>query len=625
MVTLGGQSVMIPAAVYRAEDGGLVCGEAAVRRSLTEPGRVAVGFKRRLGDPIPVCLGGEFVPTTHLLAALLREVVGSVTRTEGSPPDRVVLTQPASWGPYRRGLFEEVPELAGLAEGPMVTEPAAAAIHYARNRRLSEGQTVAVYDLGGGTFDVTVLRAHPERCEIVGVPEGIERLGGLDFDEALYAHVDHETDGALSTLDAREPRVASALARVRQDCARAKEILSHDNDTVIPIFLPDRNLEIGISRERFESLIRAHIESTIGALERTLRSARLGPEDIDAVLLVGGSSRIPLVARMVAEALGRPTLLDTHPKYAVALGAAVLADRSAPLPPVARRPADAHRSSAPPPGAVAPSPPAAPAMPAGGSAGGSAAPPAPPSASQPSVGDSGVAAVPVLELTVENRRIAVPPDRPFVIGRGEEVQLALTNPLVSRRHAVLEHVDGGWLLTDSSLNGTFADGVRVTRLSVSRRTRLVLGARTDGVEIDLIPRIPPPAAGPVYALGSPTDGDTNRKGRLTAVHSLAGGRLLRIGRSPENDVVLDDMLVSRRHAELRSTGAAWELIDLSSGNGTFVNGRRVDSSPITPHDVIGVGNSLLQLDGDRLVECLAVATTSVIGGPAPHVAATVDG
>ena len=576
MVTLGGRSVMIPSVVYRAEDGHLLCGEAAVRRSMTEPDRVARAFKRRLGDPIPLRLGGESVPTTELLAALLRETVRTVTETEGAKPEQVVLTHPASWGPYRRGVFEEVPDLAGLDEGPMVTEPAAAAIHYASVRNLTHGEVIAVYDLGGGTFDVTVLRARPDQCEILGVPEGIERLGGIDFDDALFAHIDHESDGALSASDSRDPRVASALARVRQDCALAKENLSHDSDTVIPVFLPDRNFDIRVTREQFEGLIRAQVESTIGALERTLRSAQIAPNDVDAVLLVGGSSRIPLVSEMVSAALGRPTLVDTHPKYAVALGAAIIAGRTTPSSAASRQ-----------------------------------------QPRQPDVATSAAEEVrpPKLEVISDGRHVVLPTDRPFVIGRGEDAQLTVTNSLVSRRHVVIEWVDQSWTLTDSSRNGTFIEGKRVTQVKVSRPTRALLGGETNGAEVELLPEELAPIAGPVYALGSPDDGKVAKKGQLTAVHSLDSG-LLRIGRLPDNDVVLDDMLVSRKHAELHRTGHSWQLVDLDSGNGTFVNGRRITSSPITPHDLIGVGSSLLQLDGDRLVECRDVSPESAPTRPA---------
>jgi actin-like ATPase involved in cell morphogenesis len=331
MVTLGDRSVAIPAVVYLREDGVLLTGEAAGARAVSSPDRVGCDIKRRLGNPTPVILGGRAFDVTALLGALLRDVIEKVVKTEGEPPERVLLTHPANWGPFRRTLFEEVPQYAGLANPPLVTEPEAAAAHYAASRELADGQTVAVYDLGGGTFDATVLRKQPGGVQILGIPEGIERLGGVDFDEAILSYVDRAADGALSELDLSNPQTGVALARLRQDCVLAKEALSVDTETVVPVFLPNRHFDVHITRADFEDLIRAPIESTIGALSRTLASAQVAPGELSAVLLVGGSSQIPLVARMVSAELGRPTVVDTHPKHAVALGAATLAAK-APMP-----------------------------------------------------------------------------------------------------------------------------------------------------------------------------------------------------------------------------------------------------------------------------------------------------
>ena len=325
MFTLGDRSVVAPSVVYRRDDGELVAGESASRRALSDPARISREFKRRLGDPTPVSLGDRSYLVTELLATLLRDVVDKVAETEGSKPEHVVLTHPANWGAFRRGLFEEVPDLVGLSDVSLITEPEAAAAHYAATRQLDRGEIVAVYDLGGGTFDATVLRSRSDGVEILGIPEGIERLGGVDFDEAILAHVNYAADGALDQLDLRDPQTVVALARLRQDCVLAKEALSLDTETIIPVFLPGRHFDVRLTRAEFEDMIRAPIESSISALTRTLSSADVSPGNLSGVLLVGGSSRIPLVARMVTEALGKPTVVDTHPKYAVALGAAAVA------------------------------------------------------------------------------------------------------------------------------------------------------------------------------------------------------------------------------------------------------------------------------------------------------------
>ncbi|GAA1266179.1 hypothetical protein GCM10009609_31680 [Pseudonocardia aurantiaca] len=330
MCTLGDRTVVMPAVVYVRDDGGVLTGDAANRRAVSHPDMVGREFKRRLGDPTPIMLSSVPYPVTTLLGALLRDVVHKVVAIEGEPPERIVLTHPANWGPFRRELFDEVPLAAELPPPHMVTEPEAAAAYYALSGRLDDGETVAVYDLGGGTFDATVVRKQDGALGILGTPEGVERLGGVDFDEAILSYVNYTAGGALSELDMGDEQTAVALARLRQDCVLAKEALSLDTETVIPVFLPGRHFDVRLTRAGFEEMVRAPIESTIGALARTVQSAGLAPTDLSSVLLVGGSSRIPLIAEMVSKEFGRPTVEDAHPKYAVALGAASIAAASMP-------------------------------------------------------------------------------------------------------------------------------------------------------------------------------------------------------------------------------------------------------------------------------------------------------
>ena len=226
MVPLGDRTVTEPSVVLRRDDGSLAVGDAAARQAGSRPGDVAWGVKRRLGDPTPVALGGEARPAGELLAAMLRDVLARITAEEGEPPSRVVLTHPANWGPYRRGLFEDVAAEAGLEDPPMLTEPEAAGVHFGVTRGLAEGELLGVYDLGGGTFDAAVLRGRAAGVEILGVPEGMEHLGGVDFDEAVLGRVDQACGGAVSELDAHDSRARAAAARVRQDCVVAKETLS---------------------------------------------------------------------------------------------------------------------------------------------------------------------------------------------------------------------------------------------------------------------------------------------------------------------------------------------------------------------------------------------------------------
>lgn len=321
MLTLGSSGTTIPSVVLLRDDGEVLAGEAAERRAVTEPTRIAREFKRRIGDPTPIIVGGTPYGAESLVAHLIRTVLDTAEGQEGTAPARVVLTHPASWSEFKIDLLHQAARLAGVTEADVVTEPEAAALHYVSQERIEPGQVIAVYDLGGGTFDAAVLRRTTEGFEVLGVPEGMERFGGIDIDRALLAHVDDALGGILST-QVDDGAAASSIARLRDDVRIAKESLSSDSDAAIPVLLPGLNTEVRITRADLETMVRPRLHETIEALRRCVRSAGLDWDDVHAVLAVGGSSRIPLVREMVRETTGRPVVVDTHPKHAVALGAA---------------------------------------------------------------------------------------------------------------------------------------------------------------------------------------------------------------------------------------------------------------------------------------------------------------
>jgi molecular chaperone DnaK (HSP70) len=362
IATLGTRSAAVPSVLYLGPDGTERHGDAANRRALTESDRVVREFKRRIGDPTPLVVGGTPYSAEALAAKQLRWVADRIAEREGGLPDAITITHPASWGPYKTDLLAQAARMAGLDAVTLLPEPEAAAIAYASAERVEPGSAVAVYDLGGGTFDAAVLRRTPAGgFELLGTPEGIERLGGIDVDESVYGHVDRVLGGALSALDPSDPATLSAVARLRQDCVDAKEALSSDTDVRIPVLLPGVRTEVRMVRGELEAMIRLVVAETIAALGRALASARLAPADLTAVLLVGGSSRIPLVAQMVSEALGRPVAVDADPKHAVALGAALSSAVPAAAPVAVSAPAVAPVAAftgAPPRPPVGPSEPA---------------------------------------------------------------------------------------------------------------------------------------------------------------------------------------------------------------------------------------------------------------------------
>jgi actin-like ATPase involved in cell morphogenesis len=275
-------------------------------------------------------LGGSPVSADAVLAKLAGWAIDRAAETEGAPPAGVAVCHPANWGAFKTDLLRQALRLVEL-DAVLVSEPEAAAIHYAMRERIEPGAVVAVYDLGGGTFDAAVLRRTDGGWDLLGRPQGIERLGGVDFDEVVLHHVTKadEVARAIAALDPDAATTPRALEQLRRDCVAAKEALGSESSVSIPVLLPEAYTEVRLTRAEFEAMIRPSLLETVGALQLAVRSAGVTAEDLDSVLLVGGSSRIPLVAEVVGAELRRPVSIDAHPKHSVALGAAVVAAQTA--------------------------------------------------------------------------------------------------------------------------------------------------------------------------------------------------------------------------------------------------------------------------------------------------------
>jgi molecular chaperone DnaK len=322
IVNLGDRSSAVPSVLYIGDDGAVIVGEAAERRAVSSPDHVVREFKRRIGDPTPILVAGRPWAPEELSARLVRWVVDRAAQREGGPAMRVAVAHPASWGAHKKDRLGA----AVAAQGVPITfiaEPQAAALHYAAGERVEPGSTIAVYDLGGGTFDAAVVHKDDHGFTLLGRPEGIERLGGIDFDEVVFEHVRQGLPEAFDGLDETDPAVLSAVAAVRRECTEAKEALSSDTEVSIQVMTPAGQGSVRLHRSEFEAMIRPRVEETVDALRRAVGSAGLAPAQLSAVLLVGGSSRIPLVGQLVSEQLGRPVAVDADPKNAIAMGAAL--------------------------------------------------------------------------------------------------------------------------------------------------------------------------------------------------------------------------------------------------------------------------------------------------------------
>ncbi|OBI84432.1 Hsp70 family protein [Mycobacterium sp. 1245805.9] len=338
-------SSTMPSSVFADDDGRLVVGveadnEAESRLDAYEPTpkRKAGHSRVRLGD-------NDYAPA-ELIGAVMAPVLGeAVLQHNNAVPRTVVLTHPVSWRGSRRRVLTEAlqhaAERVGLSELPdpvFVTEPVAAARWYAKAEPPTKGAYFAVYDLGGGTFDTTVLRATGEGFEVVG-SGGIDQLGGFDFDQLLFDYLgsqyiskaDPGLWAALSNPAQPDPDIAYRRRRLQARVHLLKEGLSNAVDKRVP--LPGVADPVVVTRGDYEALIRQRIEDTVTELEDTIAEAGLAPDQITAIYRIGGAARTPLVGA-VMERLRLPVKTTDHPKLVVAQGAAICAPQPSEPPPI---------------------------------------------------------------------------------------------------------------------------------------------------------------------------------------------------------------------------------------------------------------------------------------------------
>ncbi|GIG70237.1 Hsp70 family protein [Phytomonospora endophytica] len=349
-------SPLLPSTVA-AHDGHLLTGAEALRAARTTPAATEPNPKRRITDG-DVLLGGRSYPVTALIAATFRTVSDEARRVAGHRP-ALTVTHPAGWGASRRGVLAAAVASAGYDTAAYVPEPVAAARFFTARSGVPVGAHLVVYDLGAGTCDVAVLRRTGDGFDVVGVG-GLDDVGGLDLD-AVVVDVLGRAVGATGEwrrlLAGDRPRDRHALW---QEAREAKEALSRRASALVHVLGRD----LPVSREDFEAASRPVLDRTVALTGQVIASAGLTNTDVSAVYLVGGASRVPLVATLLHRATGiAPTVLD-QPELVVAEGAVLgTGPARAETPPPDENPTPDPRP-APPPKPPAPAPAPAPAPPA---------------------------------------------------------------------------------------------------------------------------------------------------------------------------------------------------------------------------------------------------------------------
>ncbi|HKV42391.1 MAG TPA: Hsp70 family protein, partial [Blastocatellia bacterium] len=316
---------LVPSVVGVNESGDIIVGTAALNQYVLAPERTVRSIKRRMGSEITVALGDRKFFPEEISAEILRYLKAMAEEVLGDRVDRAVITVPAYFSDGQRQATRRAGELAGIEVQRIINEPTAAALAYGLDRPVN--QYLMVYDLGGGTFDVSIIEQQEEVLE-VRASHGNVNLGGDDFDNRLR-------DRLLSQLSSDHPYDFSsdrrAMARLNRAAERAKiELSSAPYARVAEEFLARydghiANLDTAVEREEFESLIADLLQSTLRSVDKALEDAGLRVNQIDRVLLVGGSTRIPLVRELLQGYLGIEPSMEINPDEAVALGAAVQA------------------------------------------------------------------------------------------------------------------------------------------------------------------------------------------------------------------------------------------------------------------------------------------------------------
>ena len=336
---------LTPSVVAFTDKGEVLVGEPARRQAVTNPAKTVYSVKRFMGrrhnevaseekmvpygivggpeDYVKVKVGDQELTPPEVSAKTLRKLKESAEAYLGHTVNKAVITVPAYFNDAQRQATKDAGQIAGLEVARIINEPTAASLAYGLDKKTQE--KICVFDLGGGTFDVSILEVADGVFRVIST-NGDTHLGGDDFDEALINHVADEFKKEQG-IDLRSDQMA--LQRLQEACEKAKKELSsaQSTDINLPFITADasgpKHLQLSISRAEFEKLVDGLIERVRGPVLKAMDDAKLKAGEIDEVVLVGGSTRIPKVQELVKEIFGKDPHKGVNPDEVVAIGAAI--------------------------------------------------------------------------------------------------------------------------------------------------------------------------------------------------------------------------------------------------------------------------------------------------------------
>ncbi|MDL2319139.1 molecular chaperone DnaK, partial [Eubacteriales bacterium OttesenSCG-928-A19] len=328
----GGEAVVIPNAeggrttpsvVAFTKDGERLVGQVAKRQAVTNPDRTVISIKREMGTSFKVNIDGKQYTPQEISAFILQKLKADAEAYLGQTVTQAVITVPAYFNDSQRQATKDAGRIAGLEVMRIINEPTAASLAYGLDKQGS--QKILVYDLGGGTFDVSILEIGDGVFEVLAT-NGNTRLGGDDFDQRVIDYIADEfkkTDG----VDLRKDRMA--LQRLKEAAEKAKVELSGvmTANINLPFITADANgpkhLDMTLTRAKFDELTRDLVDNTIKPMQQAMKDAGLSSDQLDKVIFVGGSTRIPAVQDAVKRITGKDPFKGINPDECVALGAAI--------------------------------------------------------------------------------------------------------------------------------------------------------------------------------------------------------------------------------------------------------------------------------------------------------------
>ncbi|MFQ5795116.1 MAG: molecular chaperone DnaK [Candidatus Bipolaricaulia bacterium] len=330
----GGESEVIPNAeggrvtpsVVSFTDGEILVGEVAKRQAITNPNRTVRSIKRHMGEDYPVKVDGNKYAPEEISAHILGKIKRDAEAYLGGKIDKVVITVPAYFNDNQRQATKNAGKIAGLQVERIINEPTAASLAYGLDK--DEDQTILVFDLGGGTFDVSILDIGEGVFEVVAT-HGDTHLGGDDFDDRVIDWLVEQFKNKEGIDLKQDP---NAMQRLKEAAEAAKKELSSKKETAIhlPYITADqsgpKHLEEKLTRAKFEQMITDYLDRTMKIMDQVLQDAKMTEDDIDQIVLVGGSTRMPKVQEMLIERFSESKInKGINPDEVVAVGAAIQA------------------------------------------------------------------------------------------------------------------------------------------------------------------------------------------------------------------------------------------------------------------------------------------------------------